>query len=222
MYYKTNTLQSYGIFFNSPNIITGIIRKSCAERRRQNRKSFLGREDELGGCKETSVEILAEAAYKRTAEELIHPNAFTASLFECILADVPMMDVQGERPVGKLLYAYGIKCAGNRLDEVAATAQMTALYGAKAAVPLPEDIGAFLGAGHKRCDDIALEIDFKESLGLGRFASLGAHQRGICGIVPFKEFYLLFIQRSAAVPYDAAFTLAGLIITGEKLGENLL
>jgi hypothetical protein len=133
-----------------------------------------------------------------------------------------MVDVQCQGPVGKLLDTDGIQRTGNRLDEIAAAQDMTALDGAQAAAVLEQGIGALLGTGNERGDDIPLEIDLEESLGLSRCAPRLAHQGGIGGIVALQELCLFLFQRRSAVPYDAALTLADLIVACEILDKDIL
>ena len=179
-------------------------------------------EDEVRGGEELLVEILAETADERAAQELIDTDPLAAALLEGLLADVPMVDVQCKGSVGKLLDADGIQGAGDGLGEIATARDVAALDGTQAVAVLEKGIGALLGTGNERGDDIPLEIDLEKTLGLRRCAPRFAHQRGIGGIVALQEFGLALFQRSSAVPHDAAFTLTYLIVACEILGEDIL
>jgi hypothetical protein len=182
----------------------------------------VGGEDEVGCSKELGVEVFAEAADEGGAKELVDADSLAAAFFEGVATDVPMVDVKGERTIGEFLDADRIEGAGDGLGEGATAVEVAALDCAQAVAVFPEGIGTLLGAGDERGDDVALEVDFVEALGLGGGATGGGHKRRVSRVIPLQKPDLGFVQRGAAVADDATLALADLIVTREILGKDVL
>ena len=70
-------------------------------------------------CEGTQVGIpfLAESARQRLLQKLIHPDILSPALPHGIAAHVPTMIVKPDETIGKLLFAYRIERATDRLAE---------------------------------------------------------------------------------------------------------
>ena len=60
---------------------------------------FLQFPDLAGRFAERIVEFFSEVSDNRILQELVNPDVFFAPFYECILADIPSVEVDGSQPV---------------------------------------------------------------------------------------------------------------------------
>ena len=70
-----------------------------------------------GGGAKGLVEVGAEAALNRAAEELVGADALASAFLEGGRTDLPPMKVESQPPARHLGDAYGIESAGNRFGK---------------------------------------------------------------------------------------------------------
>jgi hypothetical protein len=143
----------------------------------------------LRGGVEGLVEFGAEAADEGTSEKLVDADAFPLATLEGAAADIPAVEVQRHSPSPEFLDAYGIECAGNRLGKPGF------LDGAEAVVSFETAVGAFLGAGHQRCNEIAVTVDGEKTGSLGRGTSLFRDKMPERRIISLQGRHFLFPWR---------------------------
>lgn len=124
-----------------------------------------GLEDDRSRSAQLLVEFLPETPDQRLLEELIDTDAFTLSFFKSIGTDVPMMNIESQHTIGKLLDPYRVQSTGYRFPERTLAGKETALYGTEAVVVLiKKSIGALFGARDKRSHSIPFDVNLEEAL----------------------------------------------------------
>ena len=100
----------------------------------------------------------------------------------------------------------------------------SAFFNRTQAFPLRPEMteSAFAAVFHQRGDDVSLDVYLEESLGLGRFPALRAHERRVRRIVALEELYLGLVERGSAVADNAASAFADLVVASEIFSEDVL
>ncbi len=194
----------------------------------------LAAEEVGGGGGEGVVEVGAVGIGEGAAEEFIDADALAATFFKGAAANIPAMQVQGDQPVGEARGPDGIEPAGDRLDKPAAAGHVRALDCAEAREPRRNDrcgaghrhllearIDALLGVAQEGGDQVAVAVHFKiADLGEAGAGGVG-EQRSVGRKGPFELLALGFLEGRAAVAHNAAGPAAMIVITAEKLRDDL-
>lgn len=153
-------------------------------------------------------------------EELIDADFLAAAVGEGVAADVPTVEIQGRHTIGELGDANRVEATGDGLAEVSDPLVPLFLDCAQTvAVRLTATVGTLLRAWDKWGDEVAVNVDFKESLLVNSPAPGLGHHRAEMVVVLFKRRQLAFEQRSTTVAYHTAYSLALGIVAGEIFGQ---
>ena len=170
----------------------------------------------LGRGAQSFVELFAIGRNQRFLQKLIDSDLLLAPEAEGVLADVPAMQVEGLAAARELGYADGVQAAGDGLS------QALALDRAQA-VPVAGEVAE--RAGPTVCErghEIAVPVDGKKAVANDRRPTLFGHQLFEGPVIAFEGRDLFLFKRRAALSFDAARSLAFLVIAGEVLTDDLL
>ena len=174
----------------------------------------------FGGSFKGRIKIFAEKVDEWGFEELIDADFLAAAVGEGVAADVPAVEIQGRHTIGELGDTNRVEAAGDGLAEVSDPLVPLFLDCAQTITRrITATVGTLLRAGDKWGDEVAVNVDFKETfLVNGPAPGLGHHRAEIV-VVLFKRRQLAFKQRSTTVAYHAAYSIALGIVTGKIFGQ---
>ena len=159
------------------------------------------------------VPFLAETANQRSFKVSIEWKAFSPTLFDSAAADVPFVIVDSLK-LTKILNTNRIEMTRYRFLEVNLAIAPSFLNGTKRETILNDSVSTFavIDKGSARQ---TVNINRGNTFTFNGFYTLLCHI-GLDGrINPLKDGYLLFVERSSAVAFDATGTLADSEVAAE-------
>ena len=169
-------------------------------------------------CEGTQVGIpfLAESARQRLLQKLIHPDILSPALPHGIAAHVPAMIVKPDETIGKLLFAYRIERATDRLAEARLALSVCPFESAETALAVVAGEDTVLAVDYAR-NHVAVAVAVSHALLVDDSLCLSRKVVPDAVQTVFQFTYLVHQHRRTGIALYAADALALVVVAAEKL-----